>query len=194
MIRHKAGKILQRVERLPAVANHKANVVPRNGDQRAVLLLLHVEAHVVHAHEREDPAQIFHGGVGRRLADKGPHLGRAAAEEAEGLFHRKLQNLEFRFPGLDSKLTAGGFSRLFNGISGADCFFHDHLGPTSLPNLRPLYFFLPKYSEPPLPAFALPFWAGALFFSAGSCFFSSRAGCFPDAPSFASSLRRSSIC
>ena len=90
MVRDQAGQILQGVQRLPPMADDKANVLALNGNQRTVFFLLYLELHIGNAHAGKNAAQIGHRRIRGACLDISAHLCRAAAEKTERLFYGKL--------------------------------------------------------------------------------------------------------
>ena len=124
VVRHEGGEVLERVERLAAVADDKADILAGQNQLRAGLDLVDLDLDIRQPHTAENGTQVRCRRIGRRLADKRAHLRGAAAEQAKALFLRQLENFKFRLCRVHAELRARVGMRLFNRCARCNCFFY----------------------------------------------------------------------
>ena len=115
---HQAGQILQRIQRIAAMADDEAEVLAFQRQYTAVFLFLHGDGRAFRAHAFEQLSQVFLRSRSRCNFHKYPYPRGASAKQAERLFLRGLQDFhlhfvrreaEFRGSSLPGFLYRGGF-------------------------------------------------------------------------------------
>ena len=110
-----AGEILQRVQGIPPAADDKAQVLALQTEGAGIFLFLDGDGGAADPHALQNAVQIGRRGGGGGNFNIRAHLGGAAAEKAERLFLRHLQDFELQLvffkPQLGRRRPLGFFQR-----------------------------------------------------------------------------------